>query len=122
MADDTADRHTAPLGHSISAHRVHGWCSHCRGHGPFEELVAWRADANERHAAEDPDSETPLVVDVHTMQASCPECGQSDSVLESSFTATTRGGVQKIGTLVFCLECEATPALPTKEGTGHGGS
>jgi hypothetical protein len=31
-----------PLGHSLSAHHVHGWCSHCPGRTPAEELGAWQ--------------------------------------------------------------------------------
>ncbi|MFD3612375.1 hypothetical protein ACFWXA_30775 [Streptomyces atroolivaceus] len=46
-----ADTSTAPLGHSVSAHRVHGWCSHCRDHGLAEEVAAWRMDETDRHAA-----------------------------------------------------------------------
>lgn len=58
---------SAPLGHSVSAHRVYGWCSHCRGHGPGEELVAWRLEATElaaadQHAAENNDAPAPSEV------------------------------------------------------------
>ncbi|MEV0822517.1 hypothetical protein [Nonomuraea rubra] len=35
-------RERTPLGHSLSSHRVFGWCSHCADHTPAEELVAWR--------------------------------------------------------------------------------
>ncbi|MGW3736659.1 hypothetical protein [Streptomyces sp. NPDC005148] len=45
-----------PLGHSIPAHRVHGWCSHCPGRSLAEEVAAWQVDAEERHAAEEADS------------------------------------------------------------------
>lgn len=33
---------TAPPGHSIIAHQVHGWCSACPGVELWEELHAWR--------------------------------------------------------------------------------
>lgn len=36
-------RDGVPLGHSITSHRVHGWCSHCRRREPWEEIAAWRA-------------------------------------------------------------------------------
>jgi hypothetical protein len=51
--------HTAPPGHSRSAHRVHGFCSACPGVELWEELVAWRRRENSRHDAEDtPDRAT----------------------------------------------------------------
>jgi hypothetical protein len=37
-----------PLGHSISAHRIHGWCSCCAGHSLAEEVCAWQAWAYPR--------------------------------------------------------------------------
>lgn len=41
----------APWGHSTAAHREFGWCSHCPGRGPAEEVIAWRSHANDQHAA-----------------------------------------------------------------------
>lgn len=43
---------SVPLGHSIPAHSVHGWCSHCPGRSLAEEVAAWQVDAQERHDAE----------------------------------------------------------------------
>ncbi|MEU0947651.1 hypothetical protein ABZ379_33865 [Streptomyces canus] len=34
--------HTAPPGHSLIAHQVHGWCSKDPGVELWEELHAWR--------------------------------------------------------------------------------
>ncbi|GAA2657589.1 hypothetical protein [Nonomuraea recticatena] len=34
---------TLPLGHSESAHRLLGWCSHCPGRSAAAEVVAWRS-------------------------------------------------------------------------------
>lgn len=33
---------TAPPGHSLIAHQVHGWCSACPGVELWEEVHAWR--------------------------------------------------------------------------------
>jgi hypothetical protein len=33
---------TAPPGHSLIAHQVHGWCSKCPDVELWEELLAWR--------------------------------------------------------------------------------
>ncbi|MFF8544784.1 hypothetical protein ACF060_31360 [Streptomyces werraensis] len=35
-------RRDIPLGHTIPAHQVFGWCSHCPDHTPAEELAAWQ--------------------------------------------------------------------------------
>lgn len=40
---------TAPLGHSIPAHRVHGYCSLCQGRTVEEELIAWQLHEQARH-------------------------------------------------------------------------
>ncbi|MFF3441891.1 hypothetical protein [Streptosporangium sp. NPDC002721] len=34
---------SAPLGHSQSAHRLIGWCSHCPDRSAAQEVVAWRS-------------------------------------------------------------------------------
>jgi hypothetical protein len=61
VASHTADPHATPLGHSIPAHRVHGWCSHCPDRSVAEEVAAWQVDAQTRHAAQDTDgSDRPL--------------------------------------------------------------
>ncbi|WP_331731853.1 hypothetical protein OG298_45225 (plasmid) [Streptomyces sp. NBC_01005] len=44
----TTDSREIPLGHSIPAHRVHGWCSHCPGRSLAEEVAAWQVDALDR--------------------------------------------------------------------------
>jgi hypothetical protein len=44
-----ADPYTAPAGHSLAAHRVHGWCAICRGRTALEELAEWRIHENARH-------------------------------------------------------------------------
>lgn len=32
-----------PVGHSVVAHRVFGWCAACRGKLSSDEIVEWRA-------------------------------------------------------------------------------
>lgn len=41
-------REGVPLGHSISAHTLLGWCSLCRGRTVVAEVVAWQVWAFER--------------------------------------------------------------------------
>ncbi|MFI6496875.1 hypothetical protein [Nonomuraea typhae] len=36
-----------PLGHSIAAHRIHGWCYLCADHTLAEEVLAWQVWAYE---------------------------------------------------------------------------
>lgn len=173
---------SVPWGHSVAAHRVLGWCSHCPGHGPAEEVVAWRARENKRHEAEqaalavsaantnpvidlaatyerpcrgcgretltavtvtlvgdgprrvvggwayctecdatpyqamdDADlepSELPFFVDSSIRREHCPECRRDeDTLLVSTFTATTRTGAHTIGGWSYCLQCQATPGV-----------
>ncbi|MFD5788584.1 hypothetical protein ACFWH1_18420 [Streptomyces sp. NPDC127037] len=42
-----------PLGHSIPAHRVLGWCSHCPDRSLAQEVAAWQLDAQARHKEAD---------------------------------------------------------------------
>jgi hypothetical protein len=46
-------REGAPIGHSMSSHHVHGWCSHCADRTPADEVVAWRVWAQARLLAGD---------------------------------------------------------------------
>ncbi|MEU4228289.1 hypothetical protein AB0F17_28680 [Nonomuraea sp. NPDC026600] len=41
-------REGVPLGHSVAAHVIHGWCSHCGGPGRSvaHEVEAWRVWAH----------------------------------------------------------------------------
>lgn len=36
-----------PLGHSISSHVIHGWCSYCPGRSVPYEVEAWRVWAHD---------------------------------------------------------------------------
>ena len=49
----------APIGHSIAAHRTHGWCASCPDRSAADEIVAWRLDATDRHAAASAEEATP---------------------------------------------------------------
>ncbi|MDX3345898.1 hypothetical protein PV387_03465 [Streptomyces sp. ME02-6987-2C] len=112
---------TAPLGHSTSSHRVHGYCSLCRGRTIAEELIAWQvheqaryeaaqaasASAPDCQTADDPDDvPMPLVGDVSTRTYSCPTCGGEDAVLEATFLVTTKAAVHQVGRFAFCFACE----------------
>ncbi|MEU7323408.1 hypothetical protein ABZ682_23080 [Streptomyces griseoviridis] len=124
MADLTR---TAPLGHSISSHRVHGYCSLCRGRTVAEELAAWQIHEQARYEAAQlgptpaPDPETvdgeegggPFIADVNTRTVDCQGCGCSDAVLDAAFTVTSRQGVHEVGRFAFCFACE-TPQEVTR--------
>ncbi|MFB8347927.1 hypothetical protein [Streptomyces niveus] len=103
MVSSTADPHKVPLGHSIPAHRVHGWCSHCPDRSVAEELAAWQIDAQERHAADDADGPLDSSVDWQT----CPDCGHAGSLSVVAITVRTTTGPKKAGGWKYCLNCEA---------------
>ncbi|WP_199570539.1 hypothetical protein [Streptomyces murinus] len=105
MASHTADSHKAPLGHSIPAHRVLGWCSLCPDRSLAEEVCAWQLDAQDRHAEEDGDG--PL--DAATAWVTCPECGHDGSLSVVTITVRTTTGPKTAGGWKFCLNCEAVP-------------
>lgn len=56
-------RSSIPLGHTIPAHRVFGWCAYCSGRTPAEELAAWQTRELRLMAAE------------AQQQPPCAECG-----------------------------------------------
>ncbi|MFF0092692.1 hypothetical protein ACFYSF_22400 [Streptomyces canus] len=103
---------TAPLGHSIPSHRVHGYCSLCEGRIVAEELAAWQVREQARYArtADDRDDEgdvsMPLVGDVSTRTYACPMCGSDDAVLGATFLVTTKAAVHQVGRFAFCFACE----------------
>ncbi|MFD3978262.1 hypothetical protein ACFWR6_06715 [Streptomyces griseus] len=97
-------RYEAPPGHSVAAHRTHGWCSHCGGRSPAVEVVAWRRDAAERHAADS----GPLSTE--TDYRECPVCRHDATYAVVTVQVTTAGGVRKpAGGWAYCLNCEAVP-------------
>ncbi|MFJ6014470.1 hypothetical protein [Streptomyces sp. NPDC092952] len=106
MADH--DRHKAPLGHSIPAHRALGWCSHCPDRSLAEEAMAWQLDAQERYAADDADGPFEALTDWRT----CPECGYVASLSVVTIRVRTTTGAKRAGGWAFCLNCEAVPAVP----------
>lgn len=121
---------TAPLGHSIPSHRVHGFCSLCQGRTVAEELAAWqvheqaRYETAERGSTPVPDCQTvddpdgqgeasmPLVGDVSTRTYACPTCGSDDAVLDATFLVTTKAAVYQVGRFAFCFVCEQAQEVP----------
>ncbi|MEC3995168.1 hypothetical protein VSR01_17160 [Actinacidiphila sp. DG2A-62] len=95
-----------PLGHSIPAHRVHGWCSHCPQRSLAEEVAAWQIDAEERHMEEE-GGEGPFAVAVDWQK--CPDCGDPHSLSVVQVTVRTTTGIKRAGGWVFCLNCESVP-------------
>lgn len=117
-ADD--EHPAAPWGHSMAAHRAFGWCSHCKEHGPAEEVVAWRARENKRHA----DEETAralsdardhfLDVALHSDRP-CPGCGEEAlTVVTVTLVLAGEPGEQPVkrvaGGWAYCTGCDAVPA------------
>ncbi|GAA2948272.1 hypothetical protein ACFPN0_15220 [Kitasatospora cinereorecta] len=98
-------RRKVPLGHSIPAHRVLGWCSHCPNRSLAEEVAAWQLDAQERHEADD----VPGPLSSSVGWQSCPECGEAESLSVVEFTVRTATGLKRAGGWKFCVHCEAIP-------------
>ncbi|RPK58199.1 hypothetical protein EES44_24340 [Streptomyces sp. ADI96-15] len=97
-----------PLGHSIPAHRVLGWCSHCPDRSLAEEVAAWQLDAQERHEADQADGPLRSSVSWQT----CTECGHADSLSVAEVTVRAAAGPKRVGGWRFCVNCEAAHAGP----------
>ncbi|MYR59605.1 hypothetical protein GTY54_26340 [Streptomyces sp. SID625] len=102
---------TAPLGHSIPSHRVHGYCAHCQGRTAAEELAAWQVREQARYETDgdpdgDGDASMPLMGDVSTRTRACPTCGSDGAVLDATFLVTTKAAVHTVGRFAFCFACE----------------
>lgn len=106
MPRDTAL--SAPLGHSRSAHRAHGWCSHCPGRSPAEEVIAWRADALERQHAEDTAHDAGPA-EASTAWKPCPACEDEGSLSVVTVTVRTGTGRKRAGGWAYCHNCENVP-------------
>ncbi|MFB7114498.1 hypothetical protein [Streptomyces sp. NPDC056291] len=120
MADP---QYRAPFGHSVSAHRVHGWCSHCPEHTPDEELIAWRTHERRRHmvAQQATEAESPYP---HTRTEGvddrpCPACGR-ETLAVVTVHVITDAGPRKAGGWAACrnTECQATPHPVMEETRG----
>lgn len=115
-----ADPSVAPLGHSRSAHRVFGWCAHCRDYGPYQEVAAWRlreSDLCDRYAAIRGDTGPYLQSEAHDYQR-CGECGQDLLTVVTMRAVAGDGTSRPAGGWAICQGCGATPH-PTME-TAHG--
>ncbi|MFC8332739.1 hypothetical protein [Streptomyces olivaceus] len=107
-----SDPATAPPGHSISAHRAHGWCTVCPGRTAGEEVMAWRALATAQHATEGAVAAHADRFDAEVSEwTRCPKCGQDEALGVITVTARTDNGPRKAGGWSFCLSCQATPHL-----------
>ncbi|MFC7791405.1 hypothetical protein [Streptomyces cinereoruber] len=107
MADtDTEQTPIAPPGHSIPAHRVHGWCAYCRGRTLAEEVIAWRSDAQERHVTE---TESAQYIETTTAWEACPECGHDDTLSTVTVMARAKSGWKPAGGWRYCINCQAVP-------------
>ncbi|MFD8509699.1 hypothetical protein ACFV27_00935 [Streptomyces antimycoticus] len=108
------DEHPAvPVGHSIAAHRAFGWCSHCKDHGPAEEVVAWRTRANREQdarqatlAASGPDHRIDLRA---VYERPCPSCGREGLTVVT--VTLVEGRIRRhAGGWAYCTECDHVPA------------
>lgn len=107
------DRPGAPWGHSTAAHRAFGWCSHCPGHDPAEEVVAWRTRDNREHQART----STLVatsednrIDLRAVpERPCPACGREELTV---VTVTLVEGPTRrdAGGWAYCTACGHVPA------------
>ncbi|WP_328427903.1 hypothetical protein [Streptomyces sp. NBC_00443] len=117
LPDEAAnDEHpAAPWGHSMAAHRAFGWCSHCKDHGPAEEVVAWRARANREHEARQAAlaasaANTDPVIDLAAKRdRPCPACG-AEALTVVSVTVVEGRTRREVGGWAFCTACDAVPA------------
>ncbi|MFJ4627172.1 hypothetical protein [Streptomyces sp. NPDC088847] len=110
----TVEHPPAPLGHSQGAHRLFGWCCHCRGHDPAEEVAAWRGREYDRRAAERAALAASAAQTSHVdLQAHqdrpCPSCGRE--ALTVVTVTLVEGRVRKtVGGWAYCTECDHVPA------------
>lgn len=114
---EPTDPHTAPIGHSISAHRVHGWCSHCSDHTPAHEVIAWRTREAERHAASEKAAAAARPGELQLTSEDglpCPVC-RSDALTVVTVRLHTDDRQEEAGGWALCSHCLATP-YPRWEG------
>lgn len=111
------DGEGAPWGHSLAAHRVHGWCADCPGRDLAAEAVAWRVHENRRHEvarAACGTGETtarPGQVDLQLAHdRPCPTCGaEALSLVTVTYLPEDGGGRRPAGGWAHCSACDATP-------------
>ncbi|MFJ3249079.1 hypothetical protein [Streptomyces sp. NPDC086782] len=111
MADH---QYRAPLGHSVAAHRVHGWCSRCPERTSDEELIAWRTHERRRHMLEQQDAQAESPYPHTHVEAiddrPCPDCGR-ETLIVVTVHVSTDAGPRPAGGWAVCRNpgCQATP-------------
>ncbi len=83
-------QYTAPLGHSVSAHRVHGWCAIERT--ADEELIAWRTHERSRYEiAKTTCAASPAIDATAEYERPCPTAGGKPSPSPPCASSLTTG-------------------------------
>lgn len=98
----------APLGHSIAAHRVFGWCSHCKEHGVAEEVGAWRIREHRLQEEQDQAARGHGTNASVAAPVECPECGEL-LLTVVTVRVLTAAGPRVAGGWAYCTGCDATP-------------
>ncbi|MFE9127806.1 hypothetical protein ACFYOF_20765 [Streptomyces sp. NPDC007148] len=97
----------APLGHSVSAHRVHGWCAIERSLD--EELIAWRTRERSRYEiAKTVCAASPAIDTTAEYERPCPACGR-EALTVTSVRVQLDDAPRLAGGWALCLHCNATP-------------
>ncbi|MGX1514025.1 hypothetical protein [Streptomyces collinus] len=106
---------SAPWGHSTAAHRELGWCSHCPGRGPAEEVIAWRTRANREHAARETDllvaaaAKHGGITATAQSELPCPAC-RTEALVIITVTLTEGRTRRQVGGWAYCEACDTVPA------------
>ena len=109
-----ADPSVAPLGHSRAAHRVFGWCAHCRDYGPAQEVAAWRLREQDLHDRQEARPPGPHFQAVAEDTRECGDCGQAELDVVTVHAVGEDGAERPAGGWAVCGACGATPH-PTME-------
>jgi hypothetical protein len=107
----------APLGHSIAAHRVFGWCSHCKEHGVAEEVGAWRIREHRLLEEQDQAARSHGTNATADGPVLCPECGER-LLTVITVRVLTSAGPRVAGGWAYCTGCDATPHPVMEESRG----
>ncbi|WP_327345971.1 hypothetical protein [Streptomyces europaeiscabiei] len=86
----------------------HGCCAHCtRADAVLFPCPTIEALDEPRDQDHDDDA-MPFIADVTSRAYACSDCGRDGTVLEATFTVTTKRAVHQVGTFAFCFACEGT--------------
>lgn len=109
-------QYTAPLGHSVSAHRVHGWCAIERT--VDEELIAWRTHERSRYEiAKTTCAASPAINATAEYERPCPDCGR-ETLTVTTVRIQLDDRPHVAGGWALCLHCNATPHPVMEESRG----